>query len=48
MCVTIVAMVMLLRDFGPYGIKFMTLRVFANTDILGVLDGQLTSITSTI
>jgi hypothetical protein len=48
MCVTTVTMVMLLRDFGPYGIQFMTLRVFANSDILGVLDVQLPSITSTI
>jgi hypothetical protein len=41
MCVGItVAMVMLLRDFGPYGIIFMT--VFTALDFPVILDGQFT------
>jgi hypothetical protein len=42
--VTTVAMEMLLRDFGPYGIMFMTVCVFLLFYIfLVILDGQFTS-----
>jgi hypothetical protein len=39
-CLT-VAMAMLLRDFGPYGIIFM--NVFTTLDFPVILDGQFTS-----
>jgi hypothetical protein len=43
MCVTTVDMLMFLRDFGPYGIVFVTVCVFTTSDIKVVLDGHFTA-----
>jgi hypothetical protein len=43
-CVLItVAMVMLLKDSGLYGIIFMTVCVFTTLDFPVILDGQFTN-----